>query len=275
MAGARNECGALLMMTLGKTRNRRRSNERSWRWPKIDLQRVLPSIAGLVAVGLLVAAIIQALDQPIDQLKLQGRFQRVTPMEVEQVVRDGIAESGFVSVNLRELKAQIENLPWVDQASVARVWPRGLSIEIKEQVAVARWGERGLLNARAELFVEEARFMPPELPRLAGPSGTATLVGQRYLATQGRLVEGGVRLVALRLDERGAWEIDLDNGISVRLGRRDVDERFERFVAAAMRLVVQRVSELQYVDMRYSNGFAIGWRDGKRVATRDTEDEGL
>ncbi|MFZ9994367.1 MAG: hypothetical protein ACO3OV_06660 [Steroidobacteraceae bacterium] len=70
------------MMTLGKTRNRRRSNERSWRWPKIDLQRVLPSFAGLVAVGLLVAAIIQALDQPIDQLKLQGRFQRVTPMEV-------------------------------------------------------------------------------------------------------------------------------------------------------------------------------------------------
>ena len=263
------------MLTLGKTRNRRRNNERSWRWPKINLQRVLASFAGLIAVGLLVAAIIQALDQSIEQLKLQGRFQRVTPMEVEQVVRDGIAESGFVSVDLRDLKAQIENLPWVDQASVARVWPRGLSIEIKEQVAVARWGERGLLNARAELFLEDARFIPPELPRLTGPNGTAMLVGQRYLATQGRLVEGGVRLVALRLDERGAWEIDLDNGISVRLGRRDVDERFERFVAAAMRLVVQRVSELQYVDMRYSNGFAIGWRDGKRVATRDTEDEGL
>ena len=263
------------MIALGKTRNRRRKTERRWNWPTLDLQHLLPSLVAVCAVGVLVAAIVHALDQPIEQLKLQGRFQRVTPMEVEQVVRDGIKDSGFVSINLRELKAQIESLAWVDQASVARVWPRGLSIEVKEQVAVARWDKRGLLNARAELFLEDARFIPPELPQLSGPPGTASLVGQRYLASQGRLIEGGVRLVALRLDERGSWEIDLDNGISVRLGRRDVDARFERFIAAAMRLVVQRVSELQYVDMRYSNGFAIGWRDGKRVATRDREDEGL
>ena len=38
------------------------------------------------------------------------------------------------------------------------------------------------------------------------------------------------RIVALRLDARGAWEIDLDNGVRVRLGRRQVDERFERLL---------------------------------------------
>lgn len=263
------------MMGLNKNRNRRRQLNQTWSWPKIDLPRLLPGLMGLSVVTLLGVVITVALDQPIEQLKLQGRFERVTPMEVEQVVKRGIGDAGFVSVNLRELKAQIESLPWVDKASVARVWPRGLAIEVKEQVAVARWQERGLLNARGELFLEEARFIPPELPRLSGPSGTASLVGQRYLASQGRLVEGGVRLVAMRLDERGSWEIDLDNGISVRLGRRDVDERFERFIGAALRLVVQRVTELEYVDMRYSNGFAIGWRDGKRVASRDTEDDGL
>jgi cell division protein FtsQ len=90
---------------------------------------------------------------------------------------------------------------------------------------------------------------------------------------QGRLVEGGVRMVALRLDARGAWEIDLDNGVRVRLGRRQVDERFERFVAAALRLVVQRSAEVAYVDMRYTNGFSIGWRNGTRVAALDEFDE--
>ena len=263
------------MMALGKSRNRRRSTERRWSWPKIDWRQVMPSLAGVIGVVLLGLAIVFALDQPIEQLKLQGRFQRVTPMEVEQVVKESVAEAGFVTVDLRALQAQIEALPWVDRASVGRVWPRGLAIEIKEQVAVARWGERGLLNARGELFLKEARFIPPELPRLAGPDGTANLVGQRFLLSQGPLVAGGVRLVAMRLDERGSWNIDLDNGISVRLGRRDVDQRFDRFITTALRLVVQRATELQYVDMRYSNGFAIGWRDGKRVATLETEDDGL
>ena len=76
------------------------------------------------------------------------------------------------------------------------------------------------------------------------------------------VVEGGMRIVALRLDARGAWEIDLDNGVRVRLGRRQVDERFERFVAAALPLVAQRSGDIDYVDMRYTNGFAVGWRGG-------------
>ena len=71
-----------------------------------------------------------------------------------------------------------------------------------------------------------------------------------------------MRITALQLDARGAWRIDLDNGVQVRLGRRQVDERFERFVVAALRLVAQRATDIDYVDMRYTNGFAVGWKGG-------------
>jgi cell division protein FtsQ len=78
----------------------------------------------------------------------------------------------------------------------------------------------------------------------------------------GRLTETGMRLTALRLDARGAWEFDLDNGVTVRLGRKQVDERFETFMATAVKIIAQRASDIAYVDMRYSSGFAIGWRSG-------------
>jgi len=71
----------------------------------------------------------------------------------------------------------------------------------------------------------------------------------------------------MRLDARGAWEFDLSDGVTVRLGRRQFDERFEKFMAAALKLVTQRGDDIQYVDMRYTNGFAIGWRGGAAVAT--------
>jgi cell division protein FtsQ len=148
----------------------------------------------------------------------------------------------------------------VDQAIVRRSWPRGLSIEIVEQVAVARWNNAGLLNARGELFLSESRFVPPELAQLSGPSGTEQEVTARYLALQGRLTEVGMRLANLELDARGAWNLTLDNGVLVRLGRTQVDERFERFMLAAARLVSQRATDIAYVDMRYGNGFAVGWK---------------
>jgi len=144
--------------------------------------------------------------------------------------------------------------------SVQRAWPRGLNVLVIEQTAAARWGEQGVVNARGELFAADARHIPPELAQLSGPADQEPAVAQRYLAAAGRLTQAGLRMTALRLDARGAWEFDLANGVTVRLGRRQVDERFEKFMSAALKLVTERGEEISYVDMRYTNGFAIGWR---------------
>ena len=136
----------------------------------------------------------------------------------------------------------------------------GVHVSVIEQTAVARWGDSGLLNTRGELFVRSAAHVPTELPRLSGPDGAESIVAQRFLSVETRMQEANLRVAALRLDERGAWEMDLDNGVTVRLGRRDVDERTERFIRTAAGVIAYHLNEVTYVDMRYSNGFAIGWR---------------
>ena len=259
-----------------RPKNRRKEGEPRWSLPAIDWRRVATSMAGAAIVAGGAWAVAWALDQPIQRVAVQGRFQRVSPLDVEQAVKARVRGAGLVSVDLAAVQRQIEELPWVDTASVQRAWPRGLQVIVTEQVAAARWGANGILNSRGELFASETRHIPAELPRLAGPEGSEQLVAQRYFAIQGRLVEAGMRIVALQLDARGAWRIDLDNGVQVRLGRRQVDERFERFVAAALRLVGQRAQDIDYVDMRYTNGFAVGWKGGasgsSRVADGSTRD---
>ena len=190
-------------------------------------------------------------------------------------MKERVHGAGLVTVKLDAVQRAIRRLPWVDRASVQRAWPRGLRVTVVEQIAGARWGENGLLNTRGELFMSEARHVPAELPRLSGPIGSETEVAQRYMAVQGRLIEAGMRLTAVRLDARGAWEFDLDNGVTVRLGRRQVDERSERFFATALKLLAQRSGDIAYIDMRYTNGFAIGWRSGPRVAAAAPGDAGL
>jgi len=219
---------------------------------------------GLAALAAL-AALGWALDRPVSVISMDGSFQRVSPGQIEKAVAP-FARAGFMSADLDAVQRAVEALPWVDHARVQRRWPGSLHVTVIEQTAAARWGESGLLNTRGELFMRSAAHVPVELPRLSGPEGTESQVAQRFLAIQGRMLEAGLRIAALRLDERGAWEMDLDNGVTVRLGRRDVDERIDRFIRTASQVIAHRMNDISYVDMRYSNGFAIGWRNAQAPA---------
>ncbi len=257
-----------------KPKNRRKVGESRLRITGKLLARVGIAAAVVAVLGIAGSLTLGALDQNIAQVNVSGRFQRVSPLEVEQAVKARVRDMGLVSVDLDAVRRAVEQLPWVDRATVERSWPRALEILVVEQVAAARWGANGLLNTRGELFISEARHISAELPRLSGPRGSESDVARRYLAAQGQLIEAGMRLTAVRLDARGAWEFDLDNGITVRLGRRQIDERFGRFVQAGVGQIAAHASDIQYIDMRYTNGFAIGWRaGGARVASGAAEED--
>jgi cell division protein FtsQ len=237
-------------------------------WPKIFTEwRTYARTAALMVLGLGgLAALNFALDRPIRVISMDGAFQRVSPGEVEKAVAP-FTHAGFMSADLDRIQRAVESVPWVDHARVQRRFPNSLHVTVVEETAMARWGESGLLNTRGELFVRQAAHVPAELPRLSGPEGTESLVAQRYLSAHGRMLEAGMRVAALRLDERGAWEMDLDSGVTVRLGRRDVEQRLDRFIRTASPVISHRLNDITYVDMRYSNGFAIGWRNSAAPAS--------
>jgi cell division protein FtsQ len=267
-------------MNLSLRRNRFKSKAKErkprWKWPTFVVE--WRSYARRAAVLLLLigglAALTWALDRPVRVISMDGSFQRVSPGQIEKAVAP-FSQTGFMSADLDNIQRAVEALPWVEHARIQRRWPNSLHVTVIEQTAAARWGDSGLLNTRGELFVRSATHVPAELPRLSGPDGTETQVAQRYLSVQGRMLEAGMRIAALRLDERGAWEMDLDSGVTVRLGRRDVDERIDRFIHTASQVISHRLNEITYVDMRYSNGFAIGWRNPEvppSVAAKHSDD---
>lgn len=252
-------------MIISRPKNRRKQPDRSsrfWAGWSVDWRRWGVTLASLAGLAAAIGVVLWTLDQPIEAVSVAGRFQHVSPADVERAVKERVKNVGLVSVDLAAVRRAIAGIAWVDTVTVQRAWPHGLRVVVSEQVAAARWRESGLLNTRGELFASDMSHVPPELPQLYGPDGTETTVAKRYLASQGRLAEAGLRLTALRYDARGSWEFDLSNGITVRLGRKQVDERFDRFVTTAAKLVTQRADDISYVDMRYANGFAIGWRGG-------------
>lgn len=250
-----------------RMKNRPKGEQPRRSWPKLftEWRTYGRRIAMLTAIVGVLGGAIWALDRPIRVISMDGSFQRVSPGQIEKALAP-FTQAGFLSADLDRIQRAVEAIPWVDHARVQLRWPNGLHVTVVEETAAARWGDSGLLNTRGRLFVREATHVPAELPRLSGPEGAESQVADRYLSAQGRMLEAGMRIAALRLDERGAWEMDLDSGVTVRLGRRDVDARLDRFIRTTSQVIAHRLNDISYVDMRYSNGFAIGWRNAQPAA---------
>lgn len=218
----------------------------------------------LVPMGFLGVFFVMALggqfllDRPVQRLEIESSFQRVTPIQVEAAIVSTL-NGGFLSAELKGLQHQIESLDWVESAEITRRWPGKLAVRVKEHQAAARWGEEGLLNMHGELFTENSRYAFPELPRLAGPDGTEREVATRYLGLKNRLVEASLVLESLVMDDRGSWRIKLDGGQEIRIGRREVDERLDRLFQVVAPSLADQFHRIRYVDLRYTNGFSIGW----------------
>lgn len=238
--------------------------------PRIPVTGILTALCALALIGATYRLSALALDRPIRAVTVDAPFQRVTEARIEEAIAPGLRD-GFLSADLDAMRRRLEALAWVDAATVRREWPDELRVAVSEQSPAARWGETGLLNVRGELFLAEARHIPAELPRLSGPEGSAPRVASRYLAVRGPLIESGLDLAAVELDARGAWQLTLTNGIQVRLGRREVDQRLALFLDTVVDMVTAREGDINYIDMRYSNGFSIGWNESA-WASRGADD---
>ncbi|GAL13019.1 cell division protein FtsQ [Vibrio astriarenae] len=68
----------------------------------------------------------------------------------------------------------------------------------------------------------------------------------------------GLAITSLVLNERRAWQIILDNGMRLELGKESMDERIDRFVSLYYQLG-EKAQRVSYIDLRYDTGAAIGW----------------
>lgn len=252
--------------------NRKRREEPRIKLPPIPWVAISSVLGVVMFVGGLVTAGRWVLNRPVERVVINGEFERVSADQLEAVLRQAMGK-GFLAADLRAIQDQVAGLPWVATARVSRQWPDTLDVTVTEEEPAARWGADGLLNAQGRLFIRHTTHIPAELPRLAGPEGSEAEVAARYVAIHEKLVERGLGIAALELDGRGAWTMLLSNGIGVRLGSQDVDIRLARFFEALDSVVAPVAVDVQFVDMRYTNGFSVGWKQQR--SARSTTDEDL
>lgn len=229
-----------------------------WDDPKalntIALALVACSFAAFIAGAMLWAARQPAF--AIHRVVVRGELREVNPAHLQAVVRESLSGT-FFTLKLESARAAFARVPWVRRVSVRRLWPDQLEVSVSEHVPFARWstpsGEAALVDPEGDVF--EADYAG-ELPSLSGPDGSAQEVSARYRAFAQALAPIGRSLDAVALSSRHGWQLQLDRNLVLALGRDNIGERFARFVSLYPSTIARVASPVDYVDMRYSNGFA-------------------
>lgn len=197
---------------------------------------------------------------PLQAVRFDSELDRLRETDLRAALNPHL-DGGFLGLDVARIRMALQELAWIEVASVRRVWPGMLRVTIREQEAVAVWNDEALLSARGEIFSPPRATWPQGLMELAGPDNRAESVALRLQQLKPVFSDVGHEISALAVDERESWTVTLEGGATIALGREDVDDRIERFSEMYRGLVTQRDEMLASADLRYPNGFAILWAD--------------
>ena len=193
---------------------------------------------------------------PIAHVKIRASYNHLDQAELERMVTPFL-QQGFYGSSAIKLQAQLSKLQWVEHASFKRVWPDTLIIELIEHEPAVRWGDNGVLDKNGELFFPPEISLLDSLPKLSGPDVLAPKMFAHFYKMQGILRPEALKITAMTVSPRHSWQLRLNNGVTVELGREHQLKRLTRFAKVWPQLVAKHHGMISSVDLRYPNGAAV------------------
>lgn len=226
----------------------------SWK----NLIHIIFAIAFL-AIGIFYTSEFKSAPQfPIKEVKIIGA-RHINHEEVQRSLSP-LVSKGFFGVEVEAIKDKILEISWVANVSVRRIWPNQVWVTITEKNPVARWNSDSLLSSAGDLFLPNGGVAPTDLPQFSGPEGKQIFMMQYYNRINSLLTPLHFKVTRLELTPTHLWNVTLNNGMKLTVDHKDFLTRFSHFVKVYPRIIGGRASDIDYVDLRYSNGLAIRWK---------------
>ena len=191
------------------------------------------------------------LSHPIRRVVFTGPLQRIPGPELDALERS--IQAGAERPSLAAVREAARKLPWVRDAGARRLSLDTVEVHFETHEPLARWNDAGLVSRRGEVFAAE---FEGALPRFRGVDGAAPEMLRQYAVLASALKPLESPVAELRLTPRRAWQVTLDSGLVLELGRGDVESRVARFIAAWPDLMARGV-KTTHADLRYPSGFAL------------------
>src|SRR5579859_3063381 len=199
-----------------------------------------------------------------DNIEVTG-MQNVTKAQIMEVMGADIGRNIFF-IPLAQQKAQLEQIPWVESASVMRFVPNRITVEIHERtpIAFARVGPRIFLIDAGGTLMELPQKHKYSFPVILGmnpgePLSTRTPRMRAYNQLVQELDSGGARysqdLSEVDLSDLENLKVRVNDpagDVLVELGSSEFLKRYKTYVSHVQEWR-QQFQKLESVNLRYDN----------------------
>lgn len=196
---------------------------------------------------------------PVRYVRTEGVFQHLSKEELKEILMPLVTVSIF-DADMQRIHATVTKMPWVKSATVERVWPDAIDIKVNERKAYVRWGKNGLLTEHGELFMPNNVDQFQSLLSVEGPKQQEAKTLEIMKGVKMALEDQALELAEFKVNDREAWEIKLQSGLEILLGRTGQLKKLQRFLQTLPVLGQETLAAMQLVDCRYPNGFAVSWK---------------
>jgi cell division protein FtsQ len=247
--------------------------------PRKTASRVRNVLAVLLALAALGAAVYEVRSFALHSWRFRVRNDSIeltgdAPASRAQVMdklRESVGKNVF-QISLEERKRELEKIPWVETASIIRIWPNHLRVMVKERTPVAfiALGERiGLVDAYG-VVMDLPQGRDYSFPVILGmsenePLSTRAPRMKTFTRLMRELDEGGSSAAAKPQYSRNLDEVDLSDPEDVKvltkggsgpillhLGNENFLQRFMTFLSNVQKWEQER-GKLKSVDLRYGH----------------------
>jgi cell division protein FtsQ len=219
-------------------------------------------IVGIVYSSVLITdAVLKKEGAPRAALIISGEMPYTTGADLIAAM-ETLNLGDFFSLDVNEVQKRVQALPWVYSVSVRKHWPNELKLYIVDEKPIALWNGDFLINKEGRSFQADISRLQKTLPQLYGPEGAEIIALENFFGLNGLLEVINVSIDELVLSERYSWQLILNDGVLLNLGREERIDRIQRFidVYSTIKASKKNNQQVDYIDLRYDTGVAVGWK---------------
>ena len=193
-------------------------------------------------------------------------IKKVTSSELINVNKDDISKAvkylyskSFFDIDLNYLKNKLEKIEWVRKINVRRSYPNEVIIDIEEHTPILIWNNKMYINKYGEKF--KVSKIDKNIPILISDESRINEVFSYFELFNDKLSSRKLdfKITEIVENEIRSLTITLSSGINIQLGSKDINNKIPLFFEIYKSLNTRDLNKIRYIDMRYSNGFSVGW----------------
>jgi cell division protein FtsQ len=200
---------------------------------------------------------------PIKEISIESKIINTSKDDVFEKSKNYLNSKSFFNFKINILKKEIEKVPWVKSADIRRVYPGKIKIYIEEHAPIAIWNNKSYMNDVGDIFL--IQDIKKNLPVIISNQSGNKIMFLYFTLLLKYISDYNFDMEIKKIEENDIRSLSahFSSGIIVKFGSKDIRNKIHAFVKIYNTLNSSDLEKIGYIDMRYSNGFSIGWKSVK------------